>query len=97
MDQQDNKIGQVRFYKDGRQSEISISLHEKYREQGYGTNSIKQSSNKALSSSGIKKIVAKIKKDNVVSIKAFKKAGYKLSNNDSTNNPEIVELIYESD
>lgn len=65
-------IAQVRF--DLKEKwEISISIARDYRNKGLASRIIKETSKKT----NIKEIVAIIQEDNIASIKAFVKAGYK--------------------
>ena len=60
---------------------VSISIYRKFRNLGYGSRILK------MSEKFIKKkliIISKIKKNNIASIKIFKKNNYKLINNDNT-------------
>lgn len=57
--------------------EIGINIAPEQRGKGYGTLLIREASEKALSEGFCSKIVAKIRKENVSSVKVFEKAGYK--------------------
>jgi len=72
------KIGQVRFdNKEYTEAEIDIAISPNYRGRGYGTNAIKKASDIYLNNFKVDNIMAKIKNDNIASIIAFKRAGFK--------------------
>ena len=75
---QHESVGQVRFDLKGSQATISVSLSRKFRGQGYGSELIRLSSQKIFEVSNADVIHAYIKKENVVSLKAFQKAGFKV-------------------
>lgn len=71
------KIGQIRFDRKGKSAEIDISVAGNERSKGYGREAIKRGCRRYFESFGLDYIIAKIKKTNLSSIKAFKKAGFK--------------------
>ena len=73
-----NKIGQVRFDKIYYHAEISIGLAPNMRSKGYGTKSIIEAINYYFNNYNAKYVIAKIKKENEISIKVFEKAGFSL-------------------
>jgi UDP-2,4-diacetamido-2,4,6-trideoxy-beta-L-altropyranose hydrolase len=76
-------IGQVRFDIKGNQATISISLSRKFRGQGYGSKIIELASQKIFEVSNVDVIHAYVKKENVVSLKVFQKAGFMVFDDDS--------------
>jgi len=88
-------IGQVRFDLKGNQATISISLSRKFRGRGYGSNLIQLASQKILEVSNVDVIHAYVKKENVVSLKAFQKAGYKVFGNSAVDEQPAFHLIKE--
>jgi RimJ/RimL family protein N-acetyltransferase len=70
------EIGQVRLNISNKENVISISLDKEFRGKGYGTLAIKKSSELFINKFKTGQIIAKIKKDNIPSIKSFEKAGY---------------------
>ncbi|MBP2201425.1 RimJ/RimL family protein N-acetyltransferase [Methanococcus voltae] len=71
------EVGQVRLNISKSQGIISISLDKSFRGNGYGTYIIKKASSIFLNNFHIKSIIAKIRKENLASVKSFEKAGYK--------------------
>jgi RimJ/RimL family protein N-acetyltransferase len=69
-------VGQIRFDLQEEEALISITLDRKFRGQGRGAQIIELASRTFLASSDAKIIHAYIKKDNTVSLAAFKKAGF---------------------
>ena len=82
-------IAQVRFdLKE--QLEISISITKNYRNKGLASRIIKEASKKT----NIKEIVAIIQEDNIASIKAFIKAGYKECSSVITKNTKYKKMVF---
>jgi RimJ/RimL family protein N-acetyltransferase len=77
-------IGQVRFDLKGNQATISISLSRKFRGQGYGSKIIELGSQKIFEVSNVDVIHAYVKKENVISLKVFQKAGFMVFDDDTT-------------
>ncbi len=72
----DVPLGQVRFDVDGTDATISISLDEKFRGQGYGSQLIVLASQKLYKRLPVRLIHAYIKEGNIASIHAFLKAKF---------------------
>lgn len=71
-------IGTMRFDEEEDCAEINISIVEEFRGMGYGSQSIWQASRFFLASHPrVKRIIARIKETNEVSIRSFVKAGFK--------------------
>ena len=93
-----NFIGQVRFCRiDGLVDtySISISLVERVRGKGLSSLAIQKSSEKLFNDFKATKIVAIIKKDNLISLKSFLKSGYKLINNKIIDDVDVIVLNLE--
>lgn len=77
LNEEKKPIGQVRFDIDENEAEINITIAKEFRGLGYGTKAIKKSSDLFLENQpGIKKIIAKVKTENIYSIRSFIGAGY---------------------
>ncbi len=71
-------IGQVRYDKISKDiAEVSIYLNPSLSGNGLGPKLLKYTYNLAFDLLNIKEIIAHIKRNNLISIKAFKKAGFK--------------------
>lgn len=89
-----NKIGQVRFDILKNVAEININLNPEYFGMKLGHRVLLETTNIFFKRHiKIKKVLAKIIPENLASIKAFSKAGYKFIFSESENNNEIK--IYE--
>ncbi|GIM46480.1 N-acetyltransferase [Collibacillus ludicampi] len=75
-------IGVLRFDQiDEKRMEVSIHLAPEARNRGYGQNILKMSCELARTCRPqIQTLVAKIKKENLLSIKSFTKAGFRIEN-----------------
>jgi spore coat polysaccharide biosynthesis protein SpsF len=74
------KVGAIRYETEKIFTYVSISICSEFRNLGYGTKILKMSE-KFLKKKCI--IISKIKKNNLSSIKIFKKNNYKIINNDN--------------
>lgn len=76
--------GVVRFDIDpkNQNTEINVNIDPEKRGKGLGTRAIKASCRYAFSHLNIVKVMAKIKKENVSSIRAFSKAGFCVTQED---------------
>lgn len=90
-DKQCNKLGQIRFDKNKDTAEIDITTNPKYRNQRIGTLALCKLSNVYINNFNVKRLVGKVKKDNIASLKAFEKAGFKVHKE----HDEYLELWYE--
>ena len=86
-------VGQIRFDLKTQEAYISISLDRKFRGQGLGAQIMELASRTYLASSDAKIIHAYIKKDNTVSLAAFKKAGFSSVKSVRVNNKPAHHLI----
>lgn len=71
------KAGQLRLEKKNSQVELSLALIPAVRGKGIGTSAIILGVKKAISEFGAKKILAYTRPENLASVKAFGKAGFK--------------------
>jgi spore coat polysaccharide biosynthesis protein SpsF len=74
------KVGAIRYETEKIFTYVSISIYSEFRNLGYGTTILKMSE-KFLKKRCI--IISKIKKNNLPSIRIFKKNNYKIINNDN--------------
>jgi len=77
VDKQKQPIGQVRFDLRGHTAEINVALIQEARGRGFGKEAIRESSALFLSQNPHYKILARVKEDNSISLKAFLNVGYK--------------------
>lgn len=78
MNAQNKEIGQVRFEMNRkREAEIDISLDQDERNRGYGTNGLKLACKQAFKDLGAKIIRAHIREINQISLRVFRKTGFK--------------------
>ena len=86
-------IGQIRFdelYTNS--AEVDISVSKEYIGSGYGSELIKMGCIKLFDVTEINKILARIKKNNVASIKAFSNAGFNKIKDTFYKDYEIAEM-----
>ena len=89
------KLGQVRFDETEKGTYISVNLNPDFLGKGIGAKLISSATNRYLRDFNTKKIYAEIKDDNISSIKAFEKAGYKfLKEEDEKDNLKIKVFSY---
>lgn len=67
---------QVRFDLDGDAAEISVSVAPAARGRGVGTAAVRQACLRVAGDTGIRSIVARVKNDNMTSLRLFEKAGF---------------------
>ena len=76
----ESKIGSIRFENKGDAINIGVVLNPEFMGKGFGSEVIRLGTKKFISENGHgKPLVAEIKKDNIASIRAFEKAGFKES------------------
>ena len=86
-------IGQIRFDKlDTNSAEVDVFVSEEYREKGYGSELIKLGCRKIFDSAKTNKILARVKKDNAASSKAFLNAGFNKIGDSFYKKYKIVEM-----
>lgn len=77
----EDKVGVIRFDEGGDAIEVSVMLNPDFIGHGFGTRLIKEGTEKFIGQRVFAKpIVARIKEDNVASIRAFEKAGFRKKN-----------------
>jgi RimJ/RimL family protein N-acetyltransferase len=91
----DKPVGQIRFELEGNNATISISLDRKFRNKGYGSKMIALASQNIFENSKVNVIHAYIKKGNIVSASAFKKAGFIFIEDALIKGQHAVHLILE--
>ncbi len=69
-------VGQVRFDKVKNKNFISYSVDKKYRRKGYGKEILKKAINKIKKQIKFKEVYAKVKKNNIASIKIFESLSF---------------------
>lgn len=84
-------IAQIRVHDDG---EIGISVHEEYRGKRLATPIILASLDFAGYNFSINKVFARIRCDNVASIRAFKRAGFRFEGEITVKGYPCVEYTY---
>lgn len=86
-------VGQIRFDKLYTDSiEIDISISKEHRGKRYGTKLIELGCRKIFDEIKINKILARIKRSNVASIKAFSNSGFKKIKDTFYKNHQIIEM-----
>jgi len=95
IDSENKPVGQIRFDKlDKNSAEVDVSVDKNNRNKGYGSIIIQKGCNYLSNNTAIKKVISKVKKNNVKSIKAFSNAGFKIIKEGKFNNHEIVEMEF---
>jgi len=90
-DKQCNKLGQIRFDKKGDSAEVDITINPKYRSQGIGTLTLNKYSKYYLNNFTVKRLIARVKTNNIPSLNTFEKAGFKIHKKID----KYIELRYE--
>jgi UDP-2,4-diacetamido-2,4,6-trideoxy-beta-L-altropyranose hydrolase len=75
----DSLIGQIRFDINNTEAVVSVSVSDKFRNKGYGSELIRLGSQELFNTSSVTLIHAYVKQDNEASIRAFLKAGFKIN------------------
>jgi len=78
IDEQCQKLGEIRFDRKKKSAEISIIINPKYRNQGLGSECLTKIVRHYFHNFYVKRLVAKVKNNNIASLKAFEKAGFKI-------------------
>jgi UDP-2,4-diacetamido-2,4,6-trideoxy-beta-L-altropyranose hydrolase len=94
LNDKDKPIGQIRFEISKEEANISISLDCRFRGMGYGHKLIMISSEKIFNSSEVKIIHSYVKLNNIASLQAFERAGYKKIGKKIIQKQEASHLIY---
>jgi len=78
MDESGSPVGQVRFdWNDSGEAEVDITVAPSRRGNGFGSKLILRSANEVFATTAIWSIRAYIKPDNIASVRAFEKAGFR--------------------
>ncbi|MGB3081928.1 MAG: GNAT family N-acetyltransferase [Candidatus Omnitrophota bacterium] len=97
-DNQNSPVGQVRYdIDDGGVAEVDINIDASFRGRNYGTWGLKKTSTHVLDKLWVKKIIAHIKKENLVSLKAFEKAGFINQGVVIFKNEEVYKMLSEEE
>ena len=78
FDKNFKKLGQIRFDKEKDQAEVDININPEYRGKGIGALALIKTSQFYLNNFEVEQLIAKVKNENIASIKAFKKANFKI-------------------
>jgi len=90
-------VGQIRFDQHaGGDAEIDISVARELRGQGLGVELIRQAMQSLWSATSCVRLHAFVKPENVVSVKAFEKGGFRRVGMGEVQGNEAVHLIYEA-
>lgn len=83
-------VGQLRLHRlDAHVAEIHIGLAPDARGRGIGTEALKLAPERAFALLGVREVVARVKRDNVASLNAFRAAGF----TDARRNQDVIELV----
>ena len=77
MNEKGKSIGQIRFDREDNIEEIDITIAPDYRNQGYGVQALREGCKMYFNDFDVDYVIAKVKKDNIASLMAFEKAGFK--------------------
>ncbi len=88
-------IGQIRFDIHNNEAIISISIDQQFRHQGYGHQIIQLAAAQIRQDSSIKIVHAYIKSNNLSSIGAFRKAGFRHNEAIKTHDNQSIQLSLE--
>lgn len=94
VDEEGKPFGQVRFDCTGHEAVISVGLDPAQRGAGFGSQLIRQSSDRIMRIRGVGLIRAYIKPGNVASQRAFARAGYKVKGETTVKDQTMVEMTY---
>ena len=89
--QEQNKIGMIRFDREGRSAEVSINLNPDYRGKGYGKKCLEQAVYLYFTNFPVYELTARIMPENAASINIFTKIGFKQNERESK---EATKMLY---
>lgn len=76
IDDEGNRIGQIRFDRDGSMAEIDIAVSPAMRGKGIGRRLLKKGCQSYLNNWDVDYLLAAVKKNNFASIRIFEEAGF---------------------
>lgn len=88
-------IGQVRFMTESDHAEISVSISSAFRGCGYGAEVISLASELLFLKTLARRIYARIKPNNIVSIRAFSRAGYRQVEALVGTEQQVIQMVLE--
>ena len=75
-DDKDRPLGQVRYAVKGNQAVVSFSMAPEHRDRGYGSELLRLAALKLFRETAVTEIIAFVKAENTISLKAFRNAGF---------------------
>ena len=88
------KVGYVRFDINGHDAEISTCIDKSERGKGYGVATIKKGSDHLIQNGSVQNVVAYIRPNNLVSLSAFRKAGFESQGYKHIEGVEARKMVY---
>ncbi len=86
-------IGQIRFDIDGGNALTSITVDRRFRGMGYGSRMIRYASRRLLRTSDVGEVHAHIKRENLISVQAFRRAGFSPYQKKVINGHEAIDMV----
>ena len=90
-------VGQVRFDTSDDEAESNVSIASNFRGHGYGADGIRIASKRLFQETDISRIYASIKPSNNASIRAFRKAGYKMAGMKMVKGHKALQMVLDKD
>lgn len=85
-------IGQIRFDIEEGRAEVNVSIGKEFRGMGYGSDAVQYGTERFLSEhTAVGRVLARVKEENIGSLKAFARAGYR----ELSREGGIVSLVFE--
>lgn len=94
LDDMDVPIGQIRFDIHEKEAEVDVSIDEKKRSQGLGSRLIAMGISELISQGPVRWVHSFIKSENIASIRAFEKAGFKRSGEKVIKDCQALHMIW---
>jgi UDP-2,4-diacetamido-2,4,6-trideoxy-beta-L-altropyranose hydrolase len=80
MSESGTPVGQIRLQRESKRTAvISISIDRRFRNNGYGTEALRQASERLLQQTGVNTVVGYVRRENTGSLAMFSKAGFSYS------------------
>jgi UDP-2,4-diacetamido-2,4,6-trideoxy-beta-L-altropyranose hydrolase len=94
---EDAPVGQIRFDvgQETQEAVVSVSVDQKYRGKGYGSTLIRMASRRLFDLFETKVIHAYIKPENIASIQAFARAGYKKAGMTEVHGHQALHMVFQ--